>query len=671
MKGLIGEIRAMEVKANGEKSRVVVNREYRPLLMAEGLLTFADFFHYGGGQLIKRIPDRTVTRIRLGDQGLTFFLKRHLLEIRPPWPWQQPLLGRGAGEITVSEGGAEFDNYSLFRLRGLATAVPVAMGERQVEGGGMESFLLTLDFAPLVSLEDIIRHSPELLAGPQHLERRRLLLACAADYARRMHHGGLNHLDFNATHILLNPVESSPYPEPPHGAVFDLQRVATNIMTSWRWPLKTLAELNFTLPRELFDDQDRLFMLRTYVGKEEIGILDRLLWQAVLAKSARIARHTSKRRARRKQEREKGGTEQKGPCHLLIHDQDGRCTEPLTVDRVLRRVPGKREVWAGSWRSRPVIVKAFHGRDGARQVEREWRGLSALRQRGLAAPQPLLRGHDSGGRRVLVLEYVEQAISAADHPALHAFSGEGDDLRHRLVQALADQHLHGVEQRDLHAGNFLIQGTRIIAIDPAEMRFHGDQLGTRRSLAQLAAMGALFPELSPEGFAALALVYARLRQWSLGGRGLERLEKRRQEAIAVKIKKRLRKYGRANTRHQALRSRNYRLLVDRGSGWQVNSPDELAAWLREVASALPAAVMAQPFPFSWEGRQLAAYRIPPPGIIGRLHGALLPGQQGAIRLWRQLYRQEALSLPGPTPVGLLLPSSVWPGLSSFVIIERP
>ncbi len=669
MQGLSGEIRTLEVKATGEKSRVVVNRLYRPLLMAEGLLTFADFFHYADGELIKRIPDRTVTRIQLGDQGATFFLKRHLLEIRPPWQRQQPLLGRGGGEITDSEGAAEFDNYSLFRLRGLATAVPVAMGERQVEGGGIESFLLTLDFAPLLSLEDIIRYTPELLAGHEHTERRRQLLACAADYARRMHHGGLNHLDFNATHILLLGPGNAPYPLPPHGAVFDLQRVATNIMTSWRWPVKTLAELNFTLPPELFDDEDRLFMLRTYVAKERLGIQDRLLWRAVLAKSAKIARHTKKRRARRKLERERGRMEHQGPCHLLIHDQDGGGTEPVTVERVLRQVPGSREVWAGTWRSRPVIVKAFHGQRGARQVKREWQGLKGLLARGIVAPSPLLRGEDSLGRQVLVVEAVDQAISAAEHPALHTLGSEGDDLRYRLIYALAEQHLRGVEQRDLHPGNFLLQGTRLFAIDPAEMRFVGGPLGQGSSLAQLVAMGALFPELGAERFAALAQAYARLRQWNLSTKTMVRLERRRQEAIAVKIKKRLRKYGRANTRHQEVLSRNYRLLIDRQSGWLVDSPDELAAWLREVASALPSSATEEPFPFTWGGRQLAAYRIPPRGILFRLREALFPCQQKAIQLWRQLYRQEACSLPGQTPVGLLMPCSAWPGLSAFVIID--
>jgi hypothetical protein len=179
-------------------------------------------------------------------------------------------------------------------------------------------------------------------------------------------------------------------------------------------------------------------------------------------------------------------------------------------------------------------------------------------------------------------------------------------------------------------------------------------------------MGALFPELAAEGFASLALDYARLRQWNLSTKTMERLESKRQEAIAVKIKKRLRKYGRANTRHQEVRSRNYRLLIDRQSGWLVDSPDELAAWLREIASAAE-----EPFPFTWGGRQLAAYRIPPRGILFRLRGAIFPGQQGAIQLWRQLYRQEACSLTGPTPVALLTPCSAWPGLSSFVIIDPP
>ena len=661
---LTTEIKTKEVRNARDKSRLLVNLDYYDLLEGAGLVSFGDFFHYAGGEPVKRIPGRTVTRITLG-QGYSFFLKRHLLDLHHPW--QQPLLGRGAGAGELSEGAIEFDNYCLFRRRGLATAVPVAMGEREVEGAGMESFLLTLDFSPLLSLEDIIRHTPRLLAGPENRDRRRQVLLAAAHYARRMHQSGLNHLDFNATHLLLNPLNSQDLE--PQVAVFDLQRVASNIMASWRWPVKTLAELNFTLPPELFDEDERLFMLAIYLGKERFAVQDRLLWRMIGAKTEKIARHTIKRQTRRRLAREEKGREQAGPRQLMIRDQERGTVEPVTVERVLRQIPGSREVWAGRWGSRPVIIKAFQSERRQRQLAREWQGLLTLRARGIAAPCPLLRGEDSLGRQTLVLERIEQAVSAAEHPALHSPGPEGSRVRTLLMQALADQHHKGVEQRDLHPGNFLLQSGRVFALDPAEMRFGQRPLGLSKSLEQLAAMGALFPELGPEEFMPLALTYAGARQWRLSEQTLDRLETTRQEVIIEKIKKRLKKYGRRNTRHAEAVGQHYRLLVDCQSGWECREPEELAAVLREAARGQRAAQTGRPLAFHWGRRKLAAYLINEGPLLKRLLKALWPGRKLALRLWRDLYRQQTGAASGLTPVGLLQPSSPWLGLSSFVIVE--
>ncbi len=662
---LATEIKSREFTSTKEKSRLLINVEYGELLAGVGLVSFAAFFHYQGGEPVKRIPDRTVTRITLG-QGESFFLKRHLLETRRSW--RQPLLGRGAGDGELSEGAGEFGNYALFRQRGLATAVPVAMGEREVAGAGMESFLLTRDFAPLVSLETIIRQTPHLLAGPENRERRRHVLLAAADYARRMHQSGVNHLDFNATHILLDPTIMGQGSRP-QAAVFDLQRVASNIMASWRWPVKTLAELNFTLPRALFDEDDRLFMLAIYLGKERLAVQDRLLWRAIVAKTDKIERHTLKRWARRRQERAEAERGEAGPRQLLIHDQEGGRTEPLTVERILRQVPGSRVVEAGHWGVRPVIVKAFlgHGRQG--RLARERDGLMTLIERGIDAPRPLFGGEDSLGRQALVLEQIEQAVPAAAHPDLHRMGPEGSRVRALLMRTLSGQHKKGVEQRDLHPGNFLLQGERVFALDPAAMRFGRAPLGLGRSLAQLAAMGALFPELGPEEFTALALVYAQARQWSFSERTLERLETRRQEVIADKLKKRLKKYGRANTRHAEATGNHYRLLVDRKTCWECREPEELAAVLREAARGQRAALTGRPLLFIWRGRQLAAYLLDEGSLLKRLLKSLFPGWSRALRVWQDLYRQQACTDSGLTPVALLQPRSPWLGLSSFVIIE--
>lgn len=295
-------IKTREIEDAEERSRLVINLDFLPLLEEEGLVSFADFFHYPGGELIKRIPDRTVTRISLGQEGHFFYLKRHLLERHSPWQRFSTCPKH------VSEGAVEFDNCCLFRAHGLATALPVAMGEREIAGSKTQSFLITQDFAPLLSLEDIIRNSPHLLVGETNRGRRQRLLFAAADYARRMHQSGFNHQDYNATHILLHEHDLDTQEQAMQLAVFDLQRVATNRFSAWRWPIKSLAELNYTLPEDLFGKDERLILLKSYLGTTELTLLNRLLWRAILAKTIKISRHAIKRRARRQRAREKAST---------------------------------------------------------------------------------------------------------------------------------------------------------------------------------------------------------------------------------------------------------------------------------------------------------------------------------------------------------------------------
>lgn len=658
MNPLAATIQTTELRDPWDQSRLVINSAFADLLASAGLITFHDFFHYDGGELIKRIPDRTVTRITLGP-GEGFFLKRHLLEPHLPG-FRHP--------SHSSEGALEFDHYCLFRRQGLATAIPVAMGERVVEGGGgSESFVLTRDFAPLISLEDIIRNTPHLLAGPGHAPLRHWLLTAAGRYARQMHQSGLNHLDYNATHILVNR-DAGPKDEEIAVAVFDLQRVATNRLTSWRWPIKTLAELNFTLPEELFSNEERLSLLTTYLGRTELTWFDRLLWRWIQAKTATIGRHTVKRRARRAREREAMAEKREGGGQILIHDPDLGHEEPVSVETLLRKVPGAREVWAGQFRSRPVIVKIFESWRGGGQLARERQGLLTLRERGIPAPMPLLHGEDARGRQVLVMERIKQALSAAEVPALHAPGPEGQRVRNLLIRALAQQHQAGVEQLDLHLGNFLVQGDRVLTIDPGEIRFRSSPLGLRSSLAHLAAMGALLPGLGLEEFREMALAYVRAREWGLSEPIWGRLVRKRAAIMKAKLAQRLRKYGRPNTRHRQEVGRHYRLLIDRKSDLHCETPDELAAALREAYSGQTALRADEAVAFSWGGKSWGAYRIEEGSVVHRLRGAAIPGVGKAMERWQDLYRQQALNHAGPIPVALLRPRSPWPGLASFVII---
>lgn len=270
--------------------RLLVNADFADLFFGAGFDSFESLYDLEETRTIKRLSDRSVESFSLA--GRNFYVKKH---------GRLGMEKKDAARGWCSEGGKEFVNLCDFRRHGLATAVPVAMGERVYADRTVESLLITEDFAPAVQLEYLIRHEPQELAGEEKRGKRKKILAAAARYARKMHAAGFNHRDFNATHLLLAGLEEGEL----QVALFDLQRVDTNRLTRFRWPVKALAELNYTLLEGgLFSDSERLSLYEAYAGRrrKDFGLFNRLQWGWIRAKTDRIARHTEKRRARRKKD---------------------------------------------------------------------------------------------------------------------------------------------------------------------------------------------------------------------------------------------------------------------------------------------------------------------------------------------------------------------------------
>ncbi len=283
-----------------ETNQLVINREYQDILSRLGFDSFESVWRYSGGEIVKKIAERWVTRIDIDVDGRRrhFFLKRHHPE---------PLRGRRLLALFVqkqilSEGRKEFDTICDFRKHKIATVIPVVAGERYAGLFRVESFLMTEAFEPFVSVEKIIRNHPEFLEGAAGAKRKKNILEAAAHLARHMHRSGFNHRDFNATHVLVWYENESDIREL---ALFDLQRVDRRQIFKFRWIIKTLAELNYTLPDHLFSAEERLHLFRTYKEKDRLNLWDQFQWYWIRRKTARIGRHTEnmikKRAERRKQ----------------------------------------------------------------------------------------------------------------------------------------------------------------------------------------------------------------------------------------------------------------------------------------------------------------------------------------------------------------------------------
>ena len=199
----------------------------------------------------------------------------------------------------LSQGRLEFENICDFRNCGLPTVVPIAAGKKFFRFFWAKSFLITEDFSPYVSLEALLEDQPDFFTGQEAKHNKKILINEISALARKMHQNGFNHRDFNATHILLHYDNRSDVPKI---ALFDLQRVDKKRFLKFRWKIKSIAGLSYSLPDDLFNAEDRLYIFLAYNGKNSLNFLDHLQWIWIKKKMARIKRHTEKKPLKMKED---------------------------------------------------------------------------------------------------------------------------------------------------------------------------------------------------------------------------------------------------------------------------------------------------------------------------------------------------------------------------------
>lgn len=273
-----------------EKPDLTLNSEYQELFELAGFHSFESIWNFSNGETIKQIKARSVIRFEAPHHDIkrTFYIKRHNSE----FIGLSRLFSRLFPRRSLSQGKLEFENICDFRKNNLPTAVPVAVGEKFSRFFWVRSFLITEDFSPFISLEALLENQAQVLSGPKGENKKRILLKEIAVLARRMHKNGFNHRDFNATHILLNYNNGSDIPQI---ALFDLQRVEKRKYCRFRWKIKSIARLNFTLPDDIFNIKDRISIFLSYKEKRSLNFIDRMQWFWIERKTAKIKRHTEKR----------------------------------------------------------------------------------------------------------------------------------------------------------------------------------------------------------------------------------------------------------------------------------------------------------------------------------------------------------------------------------------
>ncbi|MFO7861859.1 MAG: lipopolysaccharide kinase InaA family protein [Desulfosalsimonas sp.] len=276
-----------------KKNDLLINSDYESFLREAQLDSFDTVWNYAAGEIVKKIKDRSVIRLSFAKNNALkyYYLKRHNTE----FIGIKGILKSFFGIKNLSQGLLEFNNICEFRDKQLQTVIPVAAGEKYHHFFWVESFLVTQDAFPYVSLETLLDKNPGFFQGDEGRQRREKLIRRLSDLARKMHQKGFNHQDFNSTHILLFYHNN---PDSPEIALFDLQRVEKKFSFRFRWKIKSLARLNYTLPEGIFDTQDRKNLLLFYKGKTHFNLIDRIEWYWIEKKTKRIQRHTEKRHNR-------------------------------------------------------------------------------------------------------------------------------------------------------------------------------------------------------------------------------------------------------------------------------------------------------------------------------------------------------------------------------------
>ncbi|MDD3801752.1 MAG: lipopolysaccharide core heptose(I) kinase RfaP [Desulfuromonas thiophila] len=144
----------------------------------------------------------------------------------------------------VSSASNEWLACQILARLGVETLKPVAYGERGRNPVTRQSFLITEELKPTVSLEDFCR---DWARQPPPVRLKRALITRLATISRTLHEQGINHRDYYLCHFLLQVADGATVdPADFHLYLIDLHRVQFRQRLPLRWRIKDLAGLYFS-----------------------------------------------------------------------------------------------------------------------------------------------------------------------------------------------------------------------------------------------------------------------------------------------------------------------------------------------------------------------------------------------------------------------------------------
>lgn len=205
------------------------------------------------GQVYRELEGRRTLRTEVDGRG--YFVKIHR-----GIGWGEIFKNLSTAKAPVLGAGQEWRAIQRLHQAGVPTMTAVAYGERGGNPAAQQSFIITEELAPTISLED---YSADWLQNPPEPALKRALIAEVAHMAGTMHRAGVNHRDFYICHFLLHtdkPVMAQDF----RLSLIDLHRAQTRTQTPRRWRNKDLAGLYFSALGTGLTRRDKLRFLKTY-----------------------------------------------------------------------------------------------------------------------------------------------------------------------------------------------------------------------------------------------------------------------------------------------------------------------------------------------------------------------------------------------------------------------
>ncbi len=228
------------------------------LLRQERLDTVAGAFAYNMGRdLLKGgLANRRRTRVEINDaEGNTriLYLKRY-----GPERFGQAARRWFEHGRRTSPGGVEFDNINAARSAGIATMEAMACGEELAMVGAKRSFLLATE-VPGDALERCFDDFLNRNADSPHAVTS--VTGKLAGLVAALHRAGYVHRDLYASHVFMD--ESSGRAEL---YLIDLARMFRPRRRTFRWRVKDIAQLKYSMPARWVDEHWDGFLKVYFAG---------------------------------------------------------------------------------------------------------------------------------------------------------------------------------------------------------------------------------------------------------------------------------------------------------------------------------------------------------------------------------------------------------------------